>query len=195
MRNCTNSFPRVIQLTLSDPFLDPIDRTVTDLTRILPLTTLTQLHINERSFPFEKVIHLLQYLPNIRTLKIFGTSFYTMDSLLKEKSEVVQLVSTQNIVQTLTIESPCNAERMELLLHLFPRLQHITMSVYWMDFSTIFELLFSKMKDRTRHLFSICLEDEREETMRKLADLHQTKNWIDYCFLMKFIDDRLYLWW
>ena len=195
MRHCTSSFPSVTELTLSVGFHGPVGGTVTDFTRILPLTTLTQLHISDRSFSFEKVIYLLQHAPKIRNLKVFDTSFYTMDSLLREKSEVIQLVSTQNIVQTLTIESQCNAEQMELILHLFPRLQHITMSIFCMDFSAIFELLFSKMKDKTEHLFSICLEDESGGAMRKVAKLRQKKNWMEYDFSMKFIDDRLYIWW
>ena len=135
----------------------------------------------------------------VASKKISDAPFYTTNSLLKEKSELVQLVSTQNIVQTLTIEGQCNAEQVRLCLHLFPRLQHITMKISRINagamYNMTFELLFSKMKDKTKHLFSICLVDERKATMRKLADLRQTKNWMTYFFSMKFIDNCVYIWW
>ena len=195
MRKCTESFPNATELTVSIYFEGPIDRLTLDLGRILPLTRLTQLNINHRSFAFEKLIYLVQYAPNLRSLKMSYIPLYGMDLLSEKDMDLMAAVATQNTLRTLIIDGQCNVSQMKLLLHLFPCLEHITMTIYWRRFSMIFGLLFSEMKEQTRHLFSICLEDERKETMRKLADLRQKKNWINYYFSMKFIDDRLYIWW
>lgn len=191
---CSNYFPNATELTLSHKFDQPIDQTIKRLARLLPLASLTQLHIDCGGFNFGKLLHLLQVVPNVHTLKVYSISIDAMDCSSIEKSELFHLVSTRNVIRTLTIDSQCRYEQIELALHLCPRLQHLNMNIYWNDFNAIFEFIFDKQQKNSRHLFSICLQDAYQRTIRELSDLNRSKNFLDD-YSIKLIGTKLYIWW
>lgn len=117
-----------------------------------------------------------------------------MDCSSVEKSDLFQLVSSRNVIQTLTIESQCRFEQIKLALHLCPRLQHLNMNIHWRDFRTIFELLFHEKQKNSRHLFSICLHDASRQVIDELSDLNQSKRLFDD-YSIKLIGRKLYIWW
>lgn len=144
----------------------------------------------------KKLIHLLQFTPNVHTLKVYSISIYTMNSPSSvETNELFEVVSTRNIIRTLTIESQSRFEQIKLALDLCPRLQHLNMNIHWKDFSKTFEFLFRNERRTSRNLFSICLHDAQpRQTVLELSDLSESKKWFDD-YSTKLIGGRLYIWW
>ncbi|CAF3944046.1 unnamed protein product, partial [Rotaria sp. Silwood1] len=76
MEQCLSYFPNAIELTLSETFHVPRDSIVISLNRIIPLRQLTKLTFDYHHFPFEQVIELLHFTPNVHTLKLDSILLY-----------------------------------------------------------------------------------------------------------------------
>jgi hypothetical protein len=194
LTNCINYFPNTTALTLLHTFNGNIDQITSILNRIVPLIQLTKLFIDSGAFSCEKIIHLLRFIPNIDTLKIYSINYFATDSALIEKSEAFRLVSHRNLIRNLTVENRCTFEEMKLFVNLCPRLQHINLDIFWKDFESILELLLSKSNNKTQNLFSLCLEHGTKTIVEKLKTLIESKGWIDQ-YSIELVRSKLYLWW
>jgi hypothetical protein len=184
----------MLRSSLSKTFNVPRYSIATNLNRIISLRQLTQLTIGCHRFPFQQIIELLYFTPNIRTLKLDSILLYGTDSGSIEHSDIFQIVSNTNIVTNLTIDKESSLEKIQLLVALFPRLEYLTINLYKKDLETIARFLLSKFNNNTRHLFSLCVSTQCGDLMRKLIILIESDKLLDD-YAIKLINRKLYLWW
>ena len=192
--NCVNYFPNAIALTLSNSFNVLNNEIIHFLNHIIPLTQLTQLFIDCSEFCFGKVINLMRFTPNIHTLKVYSMTYSTLDSTSIEESDVFQFVSNRNMIKTFIVKIECTLEHVKILVNLCRQLQQLTIGIDWTDFERISGLLLSKMDDRPRYLFSLCLTDANELVLENLSVLIKSKQWLN-AYSIELIDSKLHLWW
>ncbi|CAF4395162.1 unnamed protein product, partial [Rotaria sp. Silwood2] len=65
-----NYFPNVTQLTIKHYFQTSDDSIITTLNHMIPLVQLKKLTIGSYNFPFEEIIKLLRFTPNLYALKL-----------------------------------------------------------------------------------------------------------------------------
>ncbi|CAF4043935.1 unnamed protein product, partial [Rotaria sp. Silwood1] len=65
-----NYFPNVTHLTINHYFQTSDKSIITTLNRMIPLAQLKKLTIESYNFPFEEIIELLRFTPNLYALKL-----------------------------------------------------------------------------------------------------------------------------
>jgi len=194
MEQFVGCFPNATKLTLSKTFNVSRDSIATNLNRIISLRQLTQLTIGCHRFPFQQIIELLHFTPNIRTLKLDSILLYGTDSGSIEHCNIFQIVSNTNIVTNLTIDKESSLEKIQLLVALFPRLEYLTINLYKEDLESIARFLLSKFNDNTRHLSTLCVSKQRSILIGILKNLLESEDLLDD-YTIKLINRKLYLWW
>lgn len=194
MKQFVGAFPNVTELTLSETFDVPHHSMETDLNRIIPLKQLTKLTLHCHRLPFDRMIQLLCFTPNINTLKLNSILLYRADSFSFPETEVFRIVSNTNIVTNLTVENECTLDKIELLTALFPRMEYLTMNLDKKDLESIARFLLSKFNYNTRYLSSLCISKRRRELVEIFKNLLETEDLL-HDYMLKVIDRKLYLWW
>jgi len=83
----------ISQLTIEHYFKTPDESITTILTRIVPLKQLMKSIIQCYSFPFEQIVKLICFTPNLETLEFNFLCFYDINSKLIEKTDIFQYIS------------------------------------------------------------------------------------------------------
>jgi hypothetical protein len=199
IQQCASAFPKVTKLTLVKKFNGRRDLIAMYLNRIIPLRQLTQLNLNCRGFPLQQIIKLLQLTPNVHTLKLDSILLYDTTSTLIEQNEIFRIVSNTNIVTNVTIVEESKSDKIQLLVALFPRLEHLKINLYDENFESIARFLLSNANSNTWHLSSLCIPEDRYASMsnsfmKKLRILIESEKLLDD-YTLKTINREVYLWW
>jgi hypothetical protein len=194
MINCMNYFPYTTKLTFSDRFNIMCDSIGSELTRIIPLKQITVLIFDYKFPSLKQLVQLLGFLVNIHTLKLTSLSLTENDSTTIRQSEIFQLVSRTNTIQSMILEGESLLDHIQLLTALCPRLQHVTVCGFSTAFALFVQLMYSKNNNDTRHLSSMCvskMDEVLENNLKCLLKREQPRG----KFLAKFVNGKLYLWW
>ncbi|CAF5069055.1 unnamed protein product [Rotaria sp. Silwood1] len=194
MEQCLSYFPNAIELTLSETFHVPRDSIVISLNRIIPLRQLTKLTFDYHHFPFEQVIELLHFTPNVHTLKLDSILLYQRSSFLIEQNEIFQKVSKMNTITSVTIGNETTLEEIQLVVALFPRLKCLTINLDKEDLKTIARFLLSKPNNNTDYLSTLCVSKQQRGLFTILVTLIESEKLLDD-YTIKVINQKLYLWW
>jgi hypothetical protein len=185
-------FPNATELTIKDDTETFSDSIPTTLDHILPLKQLTKLiFLDSLGFPFEQLIDLLCFTPNLHTLKYDLISFNETDFQSIQKTDSFQYVSKMNQLKTLDISETSLLKQIQIFINLFPRLERLKTGVIKREIVHIIRFLLSK---ETCHLFFLCLLKIPKTYLRKLNMLIQSENLLDDYYI-KLINRDLYLWW
>ncbi|CAF3736553.1 unnamed protein product [Rotaria sp. Silwood1] len=176
INDCRNYFPNATELTLS---YDDGNPPSIILNHIVPLTQLTKLNINVKSFLFKTMIELLYSTSNIHTLTVEDVCFDKKELASIQQTEIFQLVSTRNKIKNLTINSIYAFEEIKLFIHLCSQLECLRMRPVYDDFEGILRYLLSKNNSNTQCLFYICVTDFSSEEIVTIDTVMESKETID----------------
>ncbi|CAF4187706.1 unnamed protein product [Rotaria sordida] len=190
-----NYFPNATQLTIKHD-LETFPHSIsTILNRIVPLVQLTKLiFIDSYDIPFEQLIELLYFTPNLHTLKYGVIVFNEMNSKLIQQNETFQYVSMTNKIKNFEIHEICTLEEIVMIVNLFPQLEYLKTEMMRKDIELIIRFLFSKNNHQTHYLYYLCILEIPKIYLKKLNMLIKSENLLDD-YSIKFINRDLYLWW
>ncbi|CAF3840774.1 unnamed protein product [Rotaria sp. Silwood1] len=101
--NCINYFPNVTELTITH-FFQTSDHSISiTLNLMIPLKQLTKLVIESDHFPFDEIVKLLYFTPNLHTLKLDLLRLYETNLKVLYQNEIFQYVLNENHIQNLDL--------------------------------------------------------------------------------------------
>ncbi|UJR38768.1 hypothetical protein I4U23_031433 [Adineta vaga] len=161
MNKCICYFPQATKLTLEDGCaITTCESITTSLIRIIPLKQLKTLIIKSGYISFMIMIKLLSFAPNIQTFAFETMSISLIDKKDIEQNHIVQSVANTNIITNVTFNEKCTLEKVELLVMLFPRMEHLRIHILLYDTTSIFRLLLDTNTKNTSHLVSLCFQSD-----------------------------------
>jgi hypothetical protein len=194
MNHSVNYFSNATELTIKHYFKTPDDSIAITLARSIPLKQLTKLTIESYDFPFEQIVELLCYTPNLCALKFSLLSLYETNSKLIKQSESFQHVLKTNKIINLELRGCCSLEKIQLVIDLFPQIEYLTTGMNRKEIGQIIRYLFSKTKKTERRLLFLRISGIPKICLKELNVLIKAENLLDDYFI-KFIKRDLYLWW
>jgi hypothetical protein len=194
MMNCIHYFPNAAELTFKDGFSTTRTSLSSILNRIIPLNHLTKLVIECHHFSFKKMIELLRFTPHLHTLIFESMPFYKNDYMSIEESETFRLVSNTNAITEVTFTDKCTLEKLQLLLTLCPRVQHLTINTLVRNLDSITRFLLNKTNPNTRRLCLLCFSRATSNWLDKLDSLISSETLIDD-YTLNLVDSKLYICW
>ncbi|CAF0874418.1 unnamed protein product [Rotaria sordida] len=189
-----NYFPNVTQLTIKHYFQTSDDSIITTLNRMIPLVQLTKLTIESYDFPFEEVIKLLRFTPNLYSLKLNLLAMTKTNSQLIKQNENFQYVTKTNKIKYLDLREYCTLNQIQLIVKLFPQLEYFKTRMNRKEIEPITKYLLLKTKNKIQHLFLLCISETPKICLKELNILIKSENLLKDYFI-KFINRDLYLWW
>jgi hypothetical protein len=105
---CSSHFPNVTKLTLNGNDLDMNSPFIYDVGRIIPLTQLKSLVIEEQEINIDQLIELLSFSPNIYSLTFDSMFFFDFHPLSIDQTEMVCQISMKNKITELNLKYGCS---------------------------------------------------------------------------------------
>jgi len=125
-RQCTsnhaNYFTNAAELTIRHYFNARDSSVIMAFDRIICLKRLVKLIIECYNFPFEQLIKLLSFTPNLKSLKFGSISCDTIDLIIIQQSDTFRCISKMNRITFLDVRQNWNLECMRMMNCLFPQL-------------------------------------------------------------------------
>ncbi|CAF4737224.1 unnamed protein product, partial [Rotaria sp. Silwood2] len=116
-----------------------------------------------------------------------------IDLKLIQQTENFQNVSKINQIKHLDIFQLCEFNQIELISNLFSKLEYLKTGINYKEIRQIKRYLLSKINNKTRHLFFLCISGVPKICLKELNLLIKSENLLnDYS--MRFINSDLYLW-
>jgi hypothetical protein len=175
--NSTNYFPNVTQLSFKynpleqNTYLSPVT-----LNQIVPLNKITKLDIHCFHLYFKHIIELLTFTPNVRILRFNLESNDNTDLRLIKQNQSFKMVSATNKIEYVQFGCTCTFERIELLVNIFPRLKHLSMTRPRDPIENILQFLLSKNNDKTRYLHSLWIGSIRQRIFQNVMTVLRSQS-------------------
>ncbi|CAF3658057.1 unnamed protein product [Rotaria sp. Silwood1] len=192
--NCMNYFPNATELTLKYNMSVCRDSILKTIKNILPVQQLTKLVIETHYFSLIKISKLLYFMPNIQILALKSIPLYGYTYEDIEKNKIFQIVSNRNTIRDVTLEETSTLDKIQLLLKLCPRMQHLSLETRAKNLKAIIRLLFDETNRNVHPLNSLCLLGASECWQQKIYRLVQSEN-LNITYTVKYIRSNLWLWW
>ena len=190
IRSSMTYFPNVTELTIKDYGRTYLGSMLTALESILPLKQLTKIDINCNDFPVNQVLNLLSLTPNLISLK---WTFQSIDcDQLKsiKQSQTYRTLSNTNQIKNLQICHCCSLEEIRFFIHLFPRIESLRTGIVRKEIIPITQCILTDID----HLFFFHITDITRTYLPKLNQFIKSEHLLEN-YLIKFIDQDIYLWW
>lgn len=178
-------FPRVTKLTLKDNNIEENPLFINDMTGIVPLLQITELHIKKNEFSVDQLIQILCLLPHLQSLTLANIL-----SLGSKRTDTTDVLSRNNRITKLIIDDECQYEHVRFLIHLFPRLEYLEISIDENNLEKILRFLLSKLPC----LFSLFLLNVNYKVIEKVQSLIKNEKLLND-YTSERIQGGLYLWW
>ncbi|CAF1326299.1 unnamed protein product [Adineta steineri] len=192
--NCKYYFPNATTLTLQNKLSRTYNLISVNLSRVIPLKQLTKLVIESNPISLTKLIELLRCTPHIHTLVLKSMSLYGLNYNSIQQNQSFLLVSNTNTITHVTCNGECTLEKLQILVALFPRIQHLTIKPHTKNLGSCIRFLVEKTNRNTTHLCSLCLLTTAKNWLTRLNTLIASETLLDD-YMLKMIDWNLYLWW
>ncbi|CAF3967485.1 unnamed protein product [Adineta steineri] len=192
--NCKYYFPNATTLTLQNKLSRTYNLISVNISRVIPLKQLTKLVIESNPISLTKLIELLHCTPHIHTLVLKSMSLYGVNYNSIQQNQSFLLVSNTNTITNVTFNGECTLEKLQILVALFPRIQHLTIKPHTKHLESCTRFLVEKTNRNTNHLCSLCLLTTAKNWLTRLNTLIASETLLDD-YMLKMIDWNLYLWW
>ncbi|CAF1242141.1 unnamed protein product [Adineta steineri] len=195
MNQCIEYFPNATKLTLKDEYSTAVyDSIPFFLNRILPLQQLQILIIEFHNFPILNMIEILFIMPNLHTLTMQSMHvLFNENKTVLTQNEKFQSVSKTNCIRYVTFRDICTFNKVELLIMLFPRLQHLEINILKKDMKSILECLFNINNINTHNFVLLCFKRASRIHFQHFNSLVHT-GLLRFHPKVKYFDGALYLW-
>jgi hypothetical protein len=192
--NSTNYFSNVTHLSFKyNPFEQNKPVSPVILNQIVPLNKITKLNIHCFHLYFKHIIELLTFTPNVRILRFNLESNDNTDLHLIKQNQSFKMVSAANKIEYVQFGCNCTFERIELLVNLFPRLKHLSITKPRDSLETILQFLLSKNNDKTRYLHSLWIGSIHQRIFQNVMTLLQSEKLCVDCVMDG--NGCIRLWW
>jgi hypothetical protein len=175
----------VTKLTLKDNNIEENPLFINDMTGIVPLLQITELHIKKNEFSVDQLIQILCLLPHLQSLTLANIL-----SLGSKRTDTTDVLSRNNRITKLIIDDECQYEHVRFLIHLFPRLEYLEISIDENNLEKILRFLLSKLQC----LFSLFLLNVNYKVIEKVQSLIKNEKLLND-YTSERIQGGLYLWW
>ncbi|CAF1027239.1 unnamed protein product [Adineta steineri] len=192
--NCKFYFPNVTTLTLQNKLSNTHNLFSFNLSCVIPLKQLIKLVIKCQCLSLIKLIELLRCTPHIHTLVLKAMSLYGANYNSIQQNESFQLASSTNTSTNVTYEGKCTLAKLQILIALFSRIQHLTIDLHDKDFESCIRFLLEKTNRNTNNLCSLCLLSVKNIWRTGLKTLIESETLLDD-YMLKINNKQLYLWW
>jgi len=153
------------------------------MTSIVPLLQITELHIKKNELSVDQLIQILCLLPHLQSL--------TLANILSLGSKRTDVLSRNNRITKLIIDDDeCQFKHVRFLIHLFPRLEYLEISIDENNLEKILRFLLSKLPC----LFSLFLLNVNYKVIEKVQSLIKNEKLLND-YTSERIQGGLYLWW
>ncbi|CAF5002436.1 unnamed protein product, partial [Rotaria sp. Silwood1] len=145
------------------------------------------------SFPFEQLLQLLSFTPNLHILKFQSISFNQNNFMLIQQNETFIYVSKINQVKSLDVRESCTLECIEMIMNLFPQIEYIKTGLNKKEIEPIGRFLFSKINKKIYKLLFLCISYTPKIYLKKLKTFIKLENLLDDYFI-DLVDYNLCIW-
>ncbi|CAF1233138.1 unnamed protein product [Adineta steineri] len=136
---------------------------------MISLSQITKITINSEFICFSNIIKMLCSIPNCKELMLTSLSLERIDSSSLQCTEDFQSLSHTNNITNITIKS-CDFKRVQLLVNLFPRLQHLHINELQQEFQSIIKYLLNT-NENTRYLHSLFIRSISKIWIKKRKNI------------------------
>ncbi|CAF0920710.1 unnamed protein product [Adineta steineri] len=156
---------------------------------------LTEIVVQSKSIFFMELVKLLSVAVNLHRLSLGRLSIDGINPVTIQENVIFQSVSKKNVIKNLTLIYGCSLEKTELLFALCPRLQHFAVHNDFAPFLIrLIRLILSKTNNNNRHLSSLCISKETDETEEILKMAIKNDKLLDD-YMVECVDNKIYVWW
>lgn len=124
LTNCSNYFPNVRKLSLTRCVKAMQNLSTQDLLGIIPRKQITTLSIIDTNIIFEQLLNILQFTPNVRTLKLCCLSLNVTDLTKITQQNDFQTIARENLIREVILKS-LSFDSTRLFILLCPRLNYL----------------------------------------------------------------------
>jgi hypothetical protein len=162
--------------------------------RLFPTEQLTKLTINYELKIFHDVIKILLKTLNVHTLTVACRQLVVEALASLQESEAYRLISKQNKIRNMTFRNEYRLKTIQLLVDLFPQLQHLTLGISRQSLEGTVRFLLSKYNKTPCHVSSLCIFGVDRTWTEKVKLVVELKKH-DGNYSLKVVNQILYLWW
>ncbi|CAF3950559.1 unnamed protein product [Rotaria sordida] len=185
---CSSHFPNITKLTLNANFLDENGQFIRDINRIISLSKLKYLLMDEQELRIDQLIELLTFTSNIHSLTFAQMFFLDFHSLSIEQTDMFHQISMKNKITELNIEHGCTLEHLKFFVNLCPRLQHLTIGISETSLESILKFLLS---NKDSNLFSLRILNTNKETINEII----RREILLENYSIEYENSAIHLWW
>lgn len=190
-------FPYATKLTLDGSLIRDVPMLIRSLNSILTVTQITELNIVYDFLFMNKLIMLLQNIPNIRSLTIPQTAVIQNHKLSDDENTAIDLISKTNRIQNVSVvDKECSTIRqLQFLFNLCPQIERLTLSIAESNEAVMMKYLFSKMKETNYRFYLLCINrwDANNELIRKTQSIIENHQLIDN-YALELCRACIYVW-
>ncbi|CAF1416918.1 unnamed protein product [Adineta ricciae] len=170
MKESTSYFPNATHLTLTE-YLN-----VNDLHEFLPLQRLIELTLTPLKFPFEQLLKLLQFAPNLHKITLSCTIFDQVEDNLIQSNELFQNVSKTNMITTVIVHRTIVRCKLPVITTLFSRTRYLSLHLHKEILRPIILHLLPASNSRIPYLSTLCLSSQQNNLMKSLQTIMKSTN-------------------
>ena len=185
---CSSHFSNITKLTLNANFLDKNGQFIRDINRIISLSKLKYLLMDEQELCIDQLLELLTFTSNIHSLTFAQMFFLDFHPLSIKQTDMFHQISMKNKITELNIEHGCKLEHLEFFINLCPRLQHLTIGISETSLKSILKFLLS---NKDSNLFSLRILNMNKETINEI--IHREILLENYS--IEHENSAIHLWW
>jgi hypothetical protein len=184
-------FPHVTELTLTGDYTINIHSFIDNLSRIMLLTYITNLHISDNDQCLNTCAKLLVHMPNVHILVVNTMSSFGTHFLSEKQVNTVDLIYDNNVTNVI-IDYGFTLDTAQMLINLFPRMQCLYIWRTEENLVSIVRIMLLK-RINNNHFFSLIV-DGRYVTIEQLKTMIDCEKLLDD-YKMEHLGNSLCLWW
>jgi hypothetical protein len=194
--DCSIQFPYATKLTLTGGYAAEIPSWISNLTSIISLKKIKELVLDYDYLFMNKMLMLLQYMPNIDCLTIPQLALVRTCNTLENDMKLISLVSkTNRITKVIIKNTECTIIQLRFLFNLCPYIEYLSINLPNGDKHPTLRFLISKMTKTNSHLFFLCLNYlyANTELLERIQSMINQENLLEN-YSLDLFKGNIYLW-
>jgi len=193
---CSIRFPYATKLTLTGGYAAEFPLWITNLSSIISLAQITELVLDYDYLFMNKLLILLQYLPNIHSLTIPQSAIIQSHDLTEDEIKIICKLSKTNCIKKVIImHRECSVKQLRFLFDLCPQIEYLSINLRENQENLIVQFLISKIKENNYHLFLLCLTrwNANNDMLKNIQSIIDPNKLLDN-YSLDLFKDNVYLW-